>query len=37
MKNHKNKDNITINTISAPNEIKPTSNIPVENASRDSF
>lgn len=37
MKNHKKRDNITINNISAPNEVKSISKKPVGNAGKDPF
>ena len=37
MKNNKKKDNLTINIISAPNEVQPVSKSPIGNANKDAF
>lgn len=37
MKNNKKKDNLTINIISAPNEVQPVSKYPIGNANKDAF
>lgn len=37
MKNNKKRDNINVNIISAPNEVKPISKAPVGNAGKDPF
>lgn len=37
MKNHKKRDNITVNKISAPNEVKSLSNESVGNAGNSPF
>ncbi|MBU5437244.1 hypothetical protein KQI42_04440 [Tissierella sp. MSJ-40] len=37
MKNNKKDDDISINIISAPNNVKPISKAPVGNAAKDAF
>ncbi len=37
MKNHKKRDDITKNIISAPQEVKPISKSPIGNAGKDPF
>lgn len=37
MKNHKKEDSLTVNIISAPNEVEPVSKAPTGNAGKDPF